>query len=177
MCEVGASTIRRAHAVCPITAIQSEYHLMHRTVEDNGVLAACRELGIGFVPYSPINRGFLGGLINEYSRFEGSDNRRDLPRFQPDAIRANLRIVEILNEFGRPRGLTSAQAALAWLMSKSPNIVPIPGTTKLSHLEENLRSADAKLSESEIAGLEDSISKIEIVGARYNAEQQRKVES
>ena len=100
----------------------------------------CEELGIGFVPYSPINRGFLGGLINEYTRFDPeNDNRQDLPRFQPEAIRANMRIVEVLNAFGRTRGITPAQVALAWLMNKKPWIVAIPGTTKLSHLEEILR--------------------------------------
>ena len=112
MCEVNAGTIRRAHAVCPVTAIQSEYHLMHRTVEENGVLALCEELGIGFVPYSPLNRGFLGGLINEYTQFDATnDNRQTLPRFQSDAIRANTRIVEVLNAFGRTRGITPAQVA------------------------------------------------------------------
>ena len=119
LCEVNVDTIRRAHAVCPVTAIQSEYHLMHRTVEENGVLKLCEDLGIGFVPYSPINRGFLGGLINEYTRFDAdNDNRHTLPRFQPDAIRANLRIVEVLNVFGRTRGITPAQIALAWFMNK-----------------------------------------------------------
>lgn len=114
MCEVSAETIRRAHAVCPLTAIQSEYHLMHRDVEMNGVLDVCRELGIGFVPYSPINRGFLGGCINEYTVFDPTnDNRQTLPRFQPDAIRANTRIVNVLQQFGRTHGMTSAQVALA----------------------------------------------------------------
>lgn len=121
LCEVSADTIRRAHSVCPVTAVQSEYHLMHRAVEENGVLAACEELGIGFVPYSPINRGFLGGAINEYTRFDPSnDNRQTLPRFQPAAIRSNTRIVEVLNAFGRTRGITSAQVALAWLLCKKP---------------------------------------------------------
>ena len=114
MCEVSPETIRRAHAVCPLTAIQSEYHLMHRLVEENGVLDTCRELGIGFVPYSPINRGFLGGGINEYTQFDpNNDNRQTLPRFQLDAIRANTRIIAVLQAFGRERGMTSAQAALA----------------------------------------------------------------
>ena len=108
LCEVNADTIRRAHVICPITAIQSEYHLMHRTVEES-VLPLCRELGIGFVPYSPINRGFLGGLINEHTKFSPNDNRQTLPRFQPEAIRQNLRIVEVLNQFGRTRGYTPAQ--------------------------------------------------------------------
>lgn len=131
LCEVSADTIRKAHAICPLTAIQSEYHLMHRLVEENGVLDTCRELGIGFVPYSPLNRGFLGGCINEYTEFDTSnDNRHTLPRFQPEAIRANTRIVNALQQWGRTRGMTSSHAALGWLLHKAPWIVPIPGTTK-----------------------------------------------
>lgn len=173
MCEVTPETIRKAHAVQPLTAIQSEYHLMHRDVETNGVLDVCRELGIGFVPYSPINRGFLGGNINEYTRFDpNNDNRQTLPRFTPEAIRHNLQIVEVLNKFGRTRGLTAAQVALAWLLSKEEWIVPIPGTTKLAHLEENIRSADVKISPKDWKSLENELSKIEIMGSRYNAEQQ-----
>lgn len=175
MCEVGPGTIRRAHAVQPLTAIQSEYHLMWREPEQ-AVLPVCQELGIGFVPYSPVNRGFLGGDLNEYTRFDsGNDNRNTLPRFTPEAMRANLAIVEVLNRFGRTRGATSAQVALAWLLAKGPFIVPIPGTTKLAHLEENLRAADLKLSPVEIGEIEDAVAKIEIVGARYPAEQQRQI--
>lgn len=177
LCEVNVDTIRRAHAVCPVTAIQSEYHLMHRTVEENGVLKLCEDLGIGFVPYSPINRGFLGGLINEYTRFDAdNDNRHTLPRFQPDAIRANLRIVEVLNVFGRTRGITPAQIALAWLMNKKPFIVPIPGTTKLSHLEENLRAADIAFSADEMKELEIAFAAIPVVGNRYDALQESKIQ-
>lgn len=177
MCEVNADTIRRAHKVCPVTAIQSEYHLMHRAVETNGVLQTCEELGIGFVPYSPLNRGFLGGNINEYTIFDTTnDNRQDLPRFQPDAIRQNLRIVEVLNAFGRTRGLTAAQVALAWLMNKQSWIVPIPGTTKLSHLEENLRAGDVTFSAEDMAELEAAVGKIEVVGNRYNKLQESKVQ-
>ncbi len=175
LCEVNADTIRRAHAVCPVTAIQSEYHLMHRTVEES-VLPLCRELGIGFVPYSPINRGFLGGLINEYTRFSPNDNRQTLPRFQPEAIRKNLRIVEALNAFGRTRGYTPAQIALAWLMRKAPFIVPIPGTTKLSHLEENLRATDITLTDEEMRELETAVSAIPVTGSRYDALQESKVQ-
>lgn len=176
LCEVNADTIRRAHAVCPVTAVQSEYHLMHRTVE-NHILPLCRELGIGFVPYSPINRGFLGGLINEYTRFDsGNDNRVSLPRFQPDAIRANTRIVEVLNAFGRTRGITPAQVALAWLMNKGEFIVPIPGTTKLSHLEENLRASEIKFTPEDMQELEAAVEAIPITGDRYDALQQSKVQ-
>ena len=177
MCEVSADTIRRAHAVCPLTAIQSEYHLMHRAVEDNGVLDVCRELGIGFVPYSPLNRGFLGGDLNEYTRFDpDNDNRNTLPRFTPEAMRANYRIVNVLQRFGRERGMTSAQLALGWLLHKAPWIVPIPGTTKLSHLEENLRSLDFVLTADEWNELETEVSEIPVTDDRYNAEQQRQVQ-
>lgn len=177
MCEVNAETIRRAHKVCPVTAIQSEYHFMHRTVEENGVLAVCEELGIGFVPYSPINRGFLGGCINEYTVFDASnDNRQTLPRFQPEAIRANYRIVEVLNAFGRTRGITSAQVALAWLMNKRPFIVPIPGTTKLSHLEENLRACDIVFTAEEMDELEKAVAAIPVMGSRYDALQESKIQ-
>ena len=177
MCEVSAETIRRAHAVCPLTAIQSEYHLLHRLVEENGVLDVCRELGIGFVPYSPLNRGFLGGLINEYTQFDATnDNRQTLPRFQPDAIRANTRIVEVLNAFGRTRGITPAQVALAWLMNKRPFIVPIPGTTKRSHLEENLRTGDIVFTAEEMAELEQAVAVIPVVGSRYDALQESKIQ-
>lgn len=177
MCEVNTDTIRRAHRICPVTAIQSEYHFMHRTVEENGVLALCEELGIGFVPYSPLNRGFLTGAINEYTQFDTSnDNRQTLPRFQPDAIRANMRIVEVLNAFGRPRGITPAQVALAWLMNKHPFIVPIPGTTKLSHLEENLRAVDIQFTADEMHEIENAVAIIPVVGNRYDALQESKIQ-
>lgn len=177
MCEVNADTIRRAHAVCPLTAIQSEYHLMHRDVETNGVLDTCRELGIGFVPYSPMNRVFLGGDLNEYTRFDPmNDNRNTLPRFTPEAMRANYRIVNVLQRFGRERGMTSAQLALGWLLQKAPWIVPIPGTTKLSHLEENLHTLDFTLTPEEWHELESLVAAIPVVGDRYNAEQQKQVQ-
>jgi len=168
MCEVSADTIRKAHAVCPLTAIQSEYHLMFRDVETNGVLDTCNELGIGFVPYSPINRGFLGGNVTEYTQFDpNNDNRLTQPRFTPEAMRANYRIVNVLQRFGRERGMTAAQLALGWLLQKKPWIVPIPGTTKLSHLEENLRTLDFALSAEEWKQLEDGITSIPVMGSRY----------
>lgn len=176
LCEVSADTIRKAHAICPLTAIQSEYHLMHRLVEENGVLDTCRELGIGFVPYSPLNRGFLGGCINEYTRFDAAnDNRHTLPRFQPEAIRANTRIVNALQEWGRPHGMTSSQVALGWLLHKAPWIVPIPGTTKESHLMENLHTLSFDVRNEDWASLENTVAKIPVVGDRYNAEQQKQV--
>lgn len=174
MCEVDAETIRKAHAVCPLTAIQSEYHLMLRLVEENGVLDVCRKLGIGFVPYSPINRGFLGGCLNEYTVFDpNNDNRQTYPRFQPETMRTNTRIVNVLQQFGRTRGMTSAQVALGWLMQKAPWIVPIPGTTKLSHLEENLHTIDFNLSPEEWKELEAAVATIPVVGDRYNAERKK----
>lgn len=176
LCEVSADTIRRAHAIQPITAIQSEYHLMYRNVEEN-ILPLCEKLGVGFVPYSPINRGFLGGLINEYTQFDPTnDNRQTLPRFTPNAIRANSRIVEVLNDFGRTRGITPAQVALAWLVNKKPFIVPIPGTTKLSHLEENLHAAELYFTTEEMKELEEAVTAIPVIGNRYNAEQEAKVQ-
>lgn len=176
LCEVSEDTIRKAHAICPLTAIQSEYHLMHRLVEENGVLDTCRELGIGFVPYSPLNRGFLGGCINEYTEFDTSnDNRHTLPRFQPEAIRANTRIVNALQQWGRTRGMTSSQAALGWLLHKAPWIVPIPGTTKESHLLENLHTLSFNVSDNEWRELENTVAAIPVVGDRYNAEQQKQV--
>lgn len=176
LCEVSPDTIRKAHAVCPLTAVQSEYHLMHRLVEENGVLATCRELGIGFVPYSPLNRGFLGGCINEFTVFDTSnDNRHTLPRFQPEAIRANTRIVNALQQFGRTRGMTSAQVALGWLLQKEPWIVPIPGTTKESHLLENLHTLAFDIPAADWLALEKEVASIPVIGDRYNAEQQKQV--
>ncbi len=176
LCEVGAQTIRRAHAVQPVTAVQSEYHLMWREPERQ-IFPVLEELGIGSVPYSPLNRGFLGGTMNEFTRFDsGNDNRNTLPRFQPEAIRANLALVEALNVFGRTRGMTSAQVALAWLMAKRPWIVAIPGTTKLAHLDENLRSAEMPLSGDDLHALESVVSRISIVGDRYPPELQKQVQ-
>jgi aryl-alcohol dehydrogenase-like predicted oxidoreductase len=175
LCEVTAQTIRRAHAVQPVTAVQSEYSLMWREPE-SGVLPVLEELGVGFVPYSPLNRGFLGGALNEHTRFDsGNDNRNTLPRFTPEAMRANTAFVEAISRFGRPRGATAAQVSLAWLLAKKPWIVPIPSTTKLARLEENLRSADLTLSLDEVRDLEAAVSKIAIVGDRYPAAQQRQV--
>lgn len=173
--EISAGLIRRAHAVQPITAVQSEYHLMWRLQEES-VIPLLEELGIGFVPYSPINRGFLGGNLNEYTKLgPENDNRPRSPRFTPEAMRANYRIVEALNAFGRPRGVTSAQLALAWLLSRKSWIVPIPGTTKLSHLEENLRSVDISFTNEDWQELEHIVFSIPVVGDRYNAEEQKKV--
>lgn len=175
MCEVNAETIHKAHAVCPLTAIQSEYHLMHRLVEENGVLDACRELGIGFVPYSPLNRGFLGGCINEYTVFDpNNDNRQTLPRFQAEAMReyTHREYAASLRPHERHDLDTSSTRLVA---PKAPWIVPIPGTTKLAHLEENLRTLEFTLSPEEWKELENAVAAIPVVGDRYNAEQQRQV--
>ena len=177
LCEVGPGTIRRAHAVQPVTAVQSEYHLMWREPE-RSIFPVLVELGIGFVPYSPLNRGFLGGDMTGYTRFDsGNDNRASLPRFTPEALRHNLQIVERLHRFGRPRGITGAQAALGWLLHKADWIVPIPGTTKLSHLEENIRAASLAVSPEEWQELEAAIAAVEIMGDRYPADQQKQVQS
>lgn len=165
--EVNAETLRRAHAVQSVTALQSEYSLMWMTPGDT-ILPVCQELGIGFVPYSPICRGFLGGTINEYTKFDPTnDNRSGLPRFKPEAIRHNTALVEILREFGQTRGMTTAQVALTWLLSKENWIVPIPGTTKLAHLEENLRTPQMSFTPEEMHQLESNVSKVTIMGDRY----------
>ncbi len=173
--EVSAETIRRAHKVTPVTTVQSEYHLMFRKPETE-VFATLQELGIGFTAYSPINRGFLGGTLTEYSDMKSNDIRGAWPRFTAEALRANTRIVQVLNEFGKTRGMTSAQVAMAWMMDKYPFIVPLFGTSKLSHLEEDLRTADFTLTPDEIQELETKVSAFPVVGARYDAEQQARVE-
>ncbi|MGO3240100.1 MAG: aldo/keto reductase [Sphingobacteriaceae bacterium] len=173
--EAGAETIRRAHAVCPVTAVQSEYSFMTRLPEDF-IFSTLQELEIGFVAYSPLCRGLLGGSLTEYSDLKTNDGRGGWPRFQPEALRANLRITEALNEFGKTRGMTSAQICLAWMLSKYPFIVPLPGTTKLSHLEEDFRAADFTLTTAEINEIESKIEKIGVVGDRYDALQQSRVE-
>ena len=169
LCEVSAQTIRRAHAVQPVTALQSEYSLWWRQPED-AVLPVCEELGIGFVPYSPLGRGFLAGSINETTEFVGSDNRGSLPRFTPEARKANRPLVTLLEDTGRQKGVTAAQVALAWLLARKPWIVPIPGTTKLSRLEENLGAASLKLTPEELNDLEEAASRITIQGGRYPQE-------
>lgn len=175
LCEVGPENIRKAYRECPVTALQSEYHMMWRGPEKT-VFPVLQELGIGFVPYSPLNRGFLGGMINEYTVFDPKrDNRQTLPRFTPENLRLNYRFVEALNRFGRTRGMTCAQVALAWMLDKADWIVPIPGTTKMSHLEENLRTLDFKISPEEWRTLEAELDGITIHGDRYPASQQAQV--
>src|SRR5688572_3058599 len=173
--EAKAETIRKAHAVCPVTAVQSEYSFMTRLPEDF-IFSTLQELEIGFVAYSPLCRGLLGGTLTEYSDLNTNDIRGVWPRFLPQALRSNIRIVEVLNEFGKTRGMTSSQICLSWMLSKYPFIVPLPGTTKLSPLEEDLRAADFTLTAAEIIEIESKIAKIGIVGDRYDALQQSRVE-
>lgn len=166
--EADAANIRKAHKVQQITALQTEYSIMTREPEA-GILAVCEELGIGFVSYSPLSRALLTGFINERTRFDpNNDNRPTLPRYQPDAIKANWPLIHVLEDFGNKRGLTVAQVALAWLLAQKPWIVPIPGTTKLAHLQENLWAADFEFIGDELSELTENINKIKIVGSRYN---------
>ena len=164
--EAGAQTIERAHAVQPVTAVQSEYSLGWRQPEGQ-VLPVCETLGIGFVPYSPLGRGFLTGSIDETTTFEGNDNRSTLPRFAPEARKANRPLVTLLEDVGRRKGATAAQIALAWLLAKQPWIVPIPGTTKLGRLEENLGAASIELTPEDVRQIEDAASRITVQGDRY----------
>jgi aryl-alcohol dehydrogenase-like predicted oxidoreductase len=164
--EPGVQTIRRAHAVQPVAAIQSEYSLWWREPEDE-VLPACEELGIGFVPYSPLGRGFLSGKIDETIIFGSNDNRGALPRFTPEARKANRPMVQLLEEIGSRKHATPAQIALAWLLARKPWIVPIPGTTKLSRLEENIAAAAITFTPDELQHIAQSIAKITVEGDRY----------
>lgn len=165
--EAGPESIRQAHQVQAVTALQSEYSILTRDPEKD-VLPVCEELGIGFVPYSPLSRAYLTGYINERTRFnQANDNRHTLPRFQPEAVIANWGIVDILTRYGNQWGYTAAQLALAWLLSQKPWIVPIPGTTKTAHLQENAGALDVRLSERTWSELNEEISKISITGARY----------
>jgi aryl-alcohol dehydrogenase-like predicted oxidoreductase len=164
--EPGVQTIRRAHAVQRVTAIQSEYSLWWRRPEEE-VLPALEELGIGFVPYSPLGRGFLTGKMNETTTFDSTDFRNRLPRFTPEARKANLALVHLLDEIAKRKKATPAQIALAWLLAQKPWIVPIPGTTKLKRLEENIGAAEIELTSEDLRELESAASEIKVQGARY----------
>jgi len=164
--EPGVQTIRRAHAVQTVTAVQSEYSLWTRGPESE-VLPAIEELGIGFVPYSPLGRGFLTGKMDENTKFDTSDFRNNLPRFTPEARKANQSLVELLARIGEIKQATAAQIALAWLLARKPWIVPIPGTTKLQRLDENIDAASFELSPEDVRELESASSRIRIEGARY----------
>jgi len=164
--EASAQTIRRAHAVHPVTAVQSEYSLWTRNVEKNGVLAACEELGIGFVPWSPLGAGFLTGKIDANTRLDPNDFRNMSPRFTPEAREHNLALVDLVRKVAERRQATPAQVALAWLLAQRPWIVPIPGTTKLHRLEENLGAVDVQLTADDLRELDEGSSRIEIHGQR-----------
>jgi aryl-alcohol dehydrogenase-like predicted oxidoreductase len=167
MSEAGAQTIRRAHAVQPVTAVQSEYSLWFRRPEHNGVLAALEELGIGFVPYSPLGKGFLTGKMDHTTTFESTDFRSRLPRFAADAMKANQAMVDLLNQIAARKKATPAQIALAWILAQKPWMVPIPGTTKLSRLDENDGAAEIQLTAEDLREIETASSKIKVEGERY----------
>jgi aryl-alcohol dehydrogenase-like predicted oxidoreductase len=167
--EAGAQTVRRAHAVQPVAAVQSEYSLWWRRPEDE-VLPACEELGIGFVAYSPLGRGFLTGAIDERTSFDSADNRNSLPRFTVEARKANQALVDRLREIAERKGVTPAQLALAWLLAQRPWVVPIPGTTKLHRLQEDLGAAAVRLSGDDLAEIDRAASEVRVVGERYPAE-------
>jgi aryl-alcohol dehydrogenase-like predicted oxidoreductase len=164
--EPGVQTIRRAHAVQPVTAIQSEYSLWWRQPEAE-VLPTLEELGIGFVPFSPLGKGFLTGAINESTTFDSTDFRNIVPRFSPEARKANKALVDLLGEIAARKQMTSAQVALAWLLAQKPWIVPIPGTTKLHRLEENIGAAAVELTPDDLRDIDGTVSKIRVQGARY----------
>jgi aryl-alcohol dehydrogenase-like predicted oxidoreductase len=165
--EAAADTIRRAHAVQPITAVQSEYSLWWRRPEE-GVLDICEQLGIGFVPFSPLGKGVLTGTISAQTAFEdGNDLRAQIPRFAPDALAHNLALVDEVKEVAAAQHTTAARVALGWLLAQKPWIVPIPGTTKLHRLEENIGAADVTLTAEQLVGLSDAASRVGIRGGRY----------
>lgn len=164
--EAGVETIRRAHAVQPVTAVQSEYSLWWRDREAD-VLPLCEELGIGFVPFSPLGRGFLTGKIDENTTFDSSDFRNVVPRFTPEARKANQAVVDLIKTIAERKKTTPAQIALAWLLAQKPWIVPIPGTTKLHRLEENIGAVDVVLTPDDLREIDDATTKITIQGARY----------
>ncbi|MCU0489155.1 MAG: aldo/keto reductase [Anaerolineales bacterium] len=167
--EPGAQTIRRAHAVLPVTAIQSEYSLWWRLPEE-AVLPVCEELGIGFVPFSPLGRGFLTGKIDETTTFAPSDLRSRIPRFAPEALIANRALLDVLGEIAENKGATLAQLALAWLLAQKPWIVPIPGTTKPQRFEENMGAAEIELTPADLREIETAAAEVAVQGARYPEE-------
>lgn len=171
--EAGAATIRRAHAIQPVTALQSEYSLWYREPEKE-ILPTLEELGIGFVPFSPLGKGFLTGKIDENTQFDKTDFRNTVPRFSAENRQANGRLVDLLGEIAGQKGATPGQIALAWLLAQKPWIVPIPGTTKLNRLDENLGAVDVTLTADDLATIDEAASTIPIQGARYPAELEKK---
>lgn len=165
--EPGAQTVRRAHAVQPVAALQNEYSLWTRGPETNGILQACEELGIGLVPYSPLGKGFLTGAMTKDTKLDENDFRSILPRFTPEAMAANAALVDLLKRIAGKKKATAAQIALAWLLAQRPWIVPIPGTTKLARLEENIGAANVELTKDDLAEIERAAAAIQIEGERY----------
>jgi len=175
--EASAKTIRRAHAIQPVTAVQTEYSLMQRDPEKNGVLAACKELSIGFVPWGPVGQGYLDGKMDTQTKFDSKmDIRSGFPRFYPENIEANKPVVEFLKQFAKKKNSTPAQLSLAWLLAQQPWIVPIPGTTKLDHLLENLGAVALQLTPGDVREIEMAFSGITIHGGRMNETQMRIVD-
>ncbi len=172
--EAGEAMIRRAHAVQPVAALQSEYSLWWREPEQS-VMPTIGELGIGFVPFSPLGRGFLTGAIKEDTKFEGNDIRNALPRFEGEARQANLALVELLGKIADNKDATRAQIALAWLLAQKPWIVPIPGTTKVHRLEENVSAANIELTAEDLQRIEAAVTQVQVQGARYTAQMQKTV--
>jgi aryl-alcohol dehydrogenase-like predicted oxidoreductase len=168
--EPGAQTVRRAHAVQPVTALQNEYSLWTRGPETNGILATCEELGIGFVCYSPLGKGFLTGAMTKDTKLGANDFRKNLPRFTPEAMEKNQALVDLLKHIADEKKATPAQIALAWLLAQKPWIVPIPGTTKLHRLEENLGAANIKLTVQDLAEIKRLAAGIHVEGERYPAQ-------
>lgn len=169
LCEVSAATLKRAHAVHPVAAVQTEYSLWTRDVEKE-ILPTCRELGVGFVPYSPLGRGFLTGAYDASSTFSDDDFRANLPRFSENNLAANLAIVDCIRALATQKSCTAAQIALAWLLAKGDDVVPIPGTRRIAYLEENCTAADIHLSSSDMIELEDALENISVAGERYTEE-------
>ncbi|WP_029003221.1 aldo/keto reductase [Azorhizobium doebereinerae] len=167
--EPGAQTVRRAHAVQPVSALQNEYSLWTRGPETNGILAVCEELGIGFVPYSPLGKGFLTGAMTKDTKIGDTDFRKILPRFTPEALEKNQALVDLLKRIGAAKSATPAQIALAWLLAQKPWIAPIPGTTKLHRLKENLGAADVVLTAGDLAEIAQAAAAIHVEGERYPA--------
>ncbi len=175
MSEAGATSIRKAHAIQPVAALQSEYSLWWREPEEK-VMPTLEELGVGFVPFSPLGKGFLTGKIDASTEFDPTDFRNVVPRFSEENRKANHMLVDLLQKLAEDRGVTPAQIALAWLLAQKPWIVPIPGTTKMNRLEENMGGADVKLSAEDLQQIEDTLSRVKIVGERYPESSQRMVD-
>jgi aryl-alcohol dehydrogenase-like predicted oxidoreductase len=171
--EAGVQTVRRAHAVQPITAVESEYSLWWRRPEEV-LLPALEELGIGFVPFSPLGKGFLTGSISKDAKFDKSDFRSIVPRFTPEALDANQSLVDVLKEVANQKKATAAQIALAWILAQKPWIVPIPGTTKLHRLEENIGAANLELTQNELQSIDEALTRTKVAGDRYPEELEKR---